>query len=66
MAILEGCEGKTKTPVLEERVCPSCGETVEVFTRAGRIIENTPCECGYVFSAQEPLDTRPRPRKAER
>lgn len=31
MAIMGGCEEKNRTPILEERVCPRCGETVEVF-----------------------------------
>ena len=44
MAIRDGCEAKHKTPTLEERTCPACGESVEVFTRRGRIIEDTACE----------------------
>ena len=55
MAIMDGCEAKNKTPILEERTCPACGETVEVFTRRGRVIEDTACECGYVFK-EEPQD----------
>jgi len=47
---------------LEERTCPACGESVEVFTRRGRIIEDTACECGYVFKAEEQLE--PQQRKA--
>lgn len=53
MAILEGCEGKYRTPVPEERVCPVCGREVEVFASQGRIVEDTTCECGYVFQAEE-------------
>ena len=63
MAIMDGCEAKYKTPVLEERVCPKCGETVEVFTRRGRIIEDTACACGHVFPAEEQIP--PQPRKKE-
>jgi len=62
MAIMDGCEARHKTPILEERACPQCGEAVEVFTRRGRIIEDTACECGYVFKAEEPLDPQPRKR----
>ena len=29
---MTGCEEKYKTPVLEERKCPVCGDEVEVFT----------------------------------
>lgn len=60
MAVLGGCEEKNKTPKLEERVCPECGETVEVFTRQGRITEDCTCDCGYVFHAEPPLDTMPK------
>ncbi|MCD8362341.1 MAG: hypothetical protein LUC98_05155 [Lachnospiraceae bacterium] len=57
MAVMDGCESKYKTPVLEERVCPTCGKEVEVFTVAGRIVEDATCTCGYVFKAedQQPL-----------
>ena len=64
MAIMDGCEAKHKTPTLEERTCPACGETVEGFTRRGRIIEDTACDCGYVFKAEEQLTPQPR-RSAE-
>ena len=33
---------------------------VEVFTRRGRIIEDTPCDCGYVFKAEEQLEAQQR------
>lgn len=52
MAAIDGCEEKYKTPIIEERVCPKCGQEVEVFTRGGRIIEDTKCDCGYVFKAE--------------
>ena len=61
MAIMDGCEAKHKTPILEERTCPRCGEVVEVFTRKGRIIDDTACECGYVFEAEPQLEP-PKPR----
>lgn len=54
MAVLGGCEEKYKTPVLEERICPQCGAEVEVFASKGRIVEDSACECGYVFQAQQP------------
>lgn len=61
MAVMDGCEGKYKTPVLEERKCPKCGRDVEVFTRGGKIVEDSTCECGYVFKAEEE-----QPLKVER
>ncbi len=60
MAIMDGCESKHKTPTLEERVCPTCGASVEVFTRRGRVIEDAACECGYVFKAEEQLEAQQR------
>lgn len=60
MAIMDGCESKHKTPTLEERICPTCGASVEVFTRRGRIIEDAACDCGYVFRAEEQLEPQPR------
>lgn len=53
MAVMDGCESKYRTPVLEERACPQCGKKVEVFTNQGRIIEDASCSCGYVFAAEE-------------
>ncbi|MBR2527579.1 MAG: hypothetical protein IKE58_03785 [Blautia sp.] len=55
MAVMEGCEGSSKTMVLEERICPECGKEVEVYTLRGRIAEDAACECGYVFKAQEQI-----------
>ena len=52
MAVLDGCESKYKTPALEERVCPECGEEVEVFTVDGKITADSECSCGYVFRAE--------------
>ena len=49
MAIFDGCEAQHRTPVPEDRSCPVCGRTVEVFTVKGRIREDAVCECGYVF-----------------
>ena len=65
MAIMDGCEAKHKTPILEERVCPACGETVEVFTRRGRVIEDTACECGYVFKEEPQEANIPKSRLPE-
>lgn len=55
MSILGGCEAKNRTPVLEERVCPDCGKTVEVFTVRGRLIDDFTCQCGHVFPHEEQI-----------
>ena len=52
MSVLGGCEEKNKTPILEERICPSCGNEVEVFTVKGRLIDDFSCDCGYVFQKE--------------
>lgn len=54
MAVLDGCESQYRTPVPEEKTCPVCGKTVEVFTSRGRICEDSVCECGYEFKAELP------------
>lgn len=61
MSVMDGCESKYRTPVPEDRTCPQCGREVEVFTSRGRIIEDTACECGYVFQAEDA-----QPLKVER
>ncbi|MCD2491343.1 endonuclease Q family protein [Lacrimispora sp. NSJ-141] len=54
MAAIDGCEAKFRTPVPEERICPKCGKTIEIFTIRGKVTEETACECGYVVPADEP------------
>lgn len=62
MSVMDGCESQHRTSVIEERVCPECGKEVEVFTSRGKITEDTACDCGYVFKAEEavPLKTEPK------
>ncbi|MBR6767397.1 MAG: hypothetical protein IKM02_05545 [Clostridia bacterium] len=55
---IDGCEARHATPVLEEKTCPACGEIVEVFTRKGRIVSESACDCGYVFQEEAPVFTR--------
>lgn len=50
-----GCEDKYKTPMPEDRICPNCGEEVEVFVNRGRIVEGAVCDCGYVIEAEEEI-----------
>ena len=57
------CEENTRTPVLEERICPRCGAEVEVFTVKGRLNDDYTCECGYVFRKEEQIV--PVPRKTD-
>ena len=56
-----GCKGKTKIPTIEERICPVCGEEIEVFVRVGRIDEDAKCDkCGYILKADEPYRYKTR------
>ena len=52
-----GCEDKNKTPIPEERICPQCGEEIEVFTVKGRVIEDAVFTCGYVIREEAPILT---------
>lgn len=61
--MINGCEAQHATPVLEERTCPACGEIVEVFTRKGRVVSDSACDCGHVFREEEQVFTR-QARKA--
>lgn len=65
MSVLGGYEEKDRTPVPEERVCPNCGEEVEVFTVKGRLIDDFTCGCGYVFQKEEQIVPKARGRGAE-
>ena len=43
--IMGGCQGKPTTPTIHEKVCPNCGETIELFS----IDTERACEhCGFV------------------
>lgn len=43
--MLDGCQGKPRTPTIIEKVCPNCGELIELFS----IDTQMPCEkCGFV------------------
>ncbi len=63
MMVAFGCEDKNRTPIPEDRICPECGREVEVFVSRGRILEDSACECGYVFQAEEPVITVPNNQK---
>ena len=43
--MLEGCQGKPRTPTIIEKTCPQCGELIEMFS----IDTQMACErCGFV------------------
>ena len=43
--IHEGCQGKPRTPTIIEKICPQCGELIEMFS----IDTEMACEkCGFV------------------
>ena len=43
--MLEGCQGKPRTPTIHEKICPNCGEIIEMFS----IDTEMACEkCGFV------------------
>ena len=43
--LLEGCQGKPRTPTIIEKICPQCGHEIEMFS----IDTDMACEhCGFV------------------
>ena len=43
--LMDGCQGKPRTPTLHEKVCPRCGSIIEIFS----IDTEVTCEnCGFV------------------
>ena len=43
--MLDGCQGKPRTPTIIEKICPQCGEIIELFS----IDTQVSCEkCGFV------------------
>ena len=43
--MLEGCQGKPRTPTLHEKICPNCGSVIELFS----IDTEVACDnCGFV------------------
>ena len=51
--IFEGCQGKPRTPTLEEKRCPRCGSLIEIFSvdseagfeKCGQVIYNDALSC---------------------
>ncbi len=45
MMLMDGCQGKPRTPTIHEKVCPQCGSIIELFS----IDTEVACEtCGFV------------------
>ena len=43
--IFEGCQGKPRTPTLEEERCPSCESLIEIFSvDTEAVCENRRCK----------------------
>jgi len=43
--MLEGCQGRPRTPTIIEKICPQCGHEIELFS----IDTQMACEhCGFV------------------
>ena len=43
--IMEGCQGKPRTPTIEEKICPNCGNTIEIFSTDTEVA----CDkCGFI------------------
>ena len=43
--IIEGCQGKPRTPTIHEKTCPNCGNIIELFS----VDTQVACEkCGFV------------------
>lgn len=43
--VFEGCQGKPRTPTIHEKICPQCGNVIELFS----IDTEVACDrCGFV------------------
>ncbi len=43
--MMQGCQGKPRTPTIHEKICPQCGHEIELFS----IDTQATCEhCGFV------------------
>ena len=43
--LIEGCQGKPRTPTLHEKTCPRCGNIIEIFS----IDTEVACDnCGFI------------------
>ena len=43
--LMESCQGKPRTPTIHEKICPQCGNVIELFS----IDTEVACDhCGFV------------------
>ena len=43
--ILDSCQGKPRTPTIEEKICPQCGNVIEIFSTDTEVA----CDhCGFM------------------
>ena len=43
--LMDSCQGKPRTPTIHEKICPQCGNVIEIFS----IDTEVPCDnCGFV------------------
>ena len=43
--IMDGCQGKPRTPTIEDRICPNCGNPIEIFSTDTEVA----CDnCGFI------------------
>ena len=43
--IMESCQGKPRTPTIEEKRCPQCGSIIEIFSTDTQVA----CDhCGFI------------------
>lgn len=43
--MIEGCQGKPRTPTIHEKICPQCGSIIELFS----IDTQVACDkCGFI------------------
>lgn len=43
--MMEGCQGKPRTPTIHEKVCPRCGSIIELFSIDTQVACDT---CGFI------------------
>ncbi|MFR7832565.1 MAG: hypothetical protein ACLU3F_15290 [Blautia wexlerae] len=49
--IMDGCQGKPRTPTIEDRICPNCGNPIEIFSTDTEVA----CDkCGFVVYNDKP------------
>lgn len=53
MALFGSCQGSLL--MIEEVLCPECGDVIELFTRDGKTVEKAICDtCGFTVDVDTP------------